>query len=379
MGYRKTRSPGCLLHDVVVVDEASMLDLALAARLFGALGPDARIILLGDKDQLAAVEPGAVFSALAAAQGLSDIRAGQLADLLQCSISHIRAALPPAQGGGLQDCAIWLTRTYRFAEGSAIAALADAVRFRDVEAAESLLANARAEAGELVFIPYEGDSLARRIFDQLADGFAAFREVLAGASVLEEQSLCELFSAFGKFRVLCALREGPRGVETLNREIAARLDAGSARRKGRTGEWFKGRPVLISQNDHALGLFNGDVGIALPTDGESREGHPWEVVFEDPRGGFRRIPAVRLPAHETAFAMTVHKSQGTEFDCVAVVLPAARARVLSRELIYTAITRAREKVLLVGAVNRVTEALSSSTLRESGLARRLAWAPEEAK
>jgi len=179
--------------------------------------------------------------------------------------------------------------------------------------------------------------------------------------------------------VLCALREGPRGVETLNREIAARLDAGSARRKGRTGEWFKGRPVLISQNDHALGLFNGDVGIALPTDGESREGHPWEVVFEDPRGGFRRIPAVRLPAHETAFAMTVHKSQGTEFDCVAVVLPAARARVLSRELIYTAITRAREKVLLVGAVNRVTEALSSSTLRESGLARRLAWAPEEAK
>ena len=379
LGYRKTSRPGCLLHDVVVVDEASMLDLALAARLFGALGPSARIILLGDKDQLAAVEPGAVFSELAAGQGLSDARAGQLADLLQCSISHIRDALPPARGGELQDCAIWLTRTYRFAEGSAIAALADAVRARKVEAVDALLASANAEAGEMIFVPHEGDSLARRIFDQLTDGFAAFRDALSEAKTTDEQSLRQLFTAFGHFRVLCALREGPRGVETLNREISARLDAVSARRRGRTGEWFKGRPVLIAQNDHALGLFNGDVGIALPTESELRESHPWDVVFEDPKGGFRRIPAVRLPAHETAFAMTVHKSQGTEFDRVAVVLPAARTRVLTRELVYTAITRARKQVLLVGSADRITEALSKTTHRESGLARRLARAAEKSE
>ena len=368
LGSGKT---GRLRHDVVVVDEASMLDLALAARLFDALGPNSRLILLGDKDQLAAVEPGAVFSELAAGQGLSDARAVQLGEVLGCGVDQIRTALPAVQGQGLHDCAVWLSRTYRFAEGSAIAGLAEAIRARDVNAVETLLAAAGNEAGEVVFVPCEGDGLSRRILDQLAAGFAAFRQVLAETDLAGEASLRELFAAFGHFRVLCALREGPRGVETLNRELSTRFEAHTGQRKGRTVDWFKGRPVLISQNDHALGLFNGDIGIALPTDSEPRDGSFWEVVFEDPRGGFRRIPAARLPAHETAFAMTVHKAQGTEFDRVAVVLPAASARVLSRELVYTAITRARTQVLLVGAVDRIREAIGRTTLRESGLAQRL--------
>ena len=378
LGYRKA-SGQRLLHEVVVVDEASMLDLALAARLFRALGPNARLILLGDKDQLAAVEPGAVFSELAAGHGLSAARVEQLAGLLQCSIDRIAAEFTGAPPSGLLDCAVWLTRTYRFAEGSAIAGLAEAIRTRDIEATEAQLRRAVSEDGELLFLPHESETLSRRILDQLATRFASFKDAVALADPTDEASLERLFTAFSQFRVLCALRDGPRGVATLNRELSARLREDAGRRSGRAADWFRGRPVLVTQNDHALGLFNGDIGIALPGSGALEDGQFWEVIFEDSAGGFRSIPAVRLPAHETAFAMTVHKSQGTEFDRVALVLPAASARVLSRELVYTAITRARAQVVLVGTTDRIREALRQTNVRESGLARRLSAPDEEGR
>jgi exodeoxyribonuclease V alpha subunit len=160
------------------------------------------------------------------------------------------------------------------------------------------------------------------------------------------------------------VRDGPRGVLAINRwlsELArALLGATSA------SAWYAGRPVMVLRNDPMLKLFNGDIGIMLP----GTQGEPL-VHFAMPSGGFRALPALRLPAHETAFAMTVHKAQGSEFDDLLVLLPAQRSRVLTRELLYTALTRARRRVTLSGAAPMLTAAVSTRTERQSGLRARL--------
>jgi exodeoxyribonuclease V alpha subunit len=170
--------------------------------------------------------------------------------------------------------------------------------------------------------------------------------------------------AFGRFRVLCALREGPRGTLALNRWMEQQ--ARDALAPGDMSPWFPGRPVIVLRNDPLLRLFNGDVGIALPgADGSPR------LHFADAAGGLRAMPPLRVPAHETAFAMTVHKAQGSEFDEVLVLLPAQRSRVLTRELLYTALTRARQCVWLAASADVLTAAVSTPTHRQSGLLVRL--------
>ena len=370
LGSARRAEPSILPFDVVVVDEASMLDLALASRLVAALAPGARLILLGDKDQLAAVEPGSVFCDLAAGQGLSAPRTQVMAEVLGVAVEDVRRALPPPPARGLCDCAVWLSRTYRFAADSAIGRLALAARNGDTHAARELLDLAKPEAkGEVVLLAPDSESLSRAILDELRDGFEDFRAAVASTRLGDDASLAHLFKTFAGFRVLCALRNGPRGVVTLNRELEKRLQ--SACEYASRGAWFSGRPVLVTHNDHALRLFNGDIGIALPKFSAEARFEGWAVVFENPEGGFREVPSARLGEIDTAFAMTVHKAQGTEFDRVAVVLPATNARVLSRELLYTALTRARRQVLLVSSLERVQDALRDTTQRHGGLARRL--------
>jgi exodeoxyribonuclease V alpha subunit len=178
--------------------------------------------------------------------------------------------------------------------------------------------------------------------------------------------------AFGRFRALCAVREGARGVVALNAALTHWWRA-ELRRRGLDGEpdaspWFAGRAVIVLANDYVLKLFNGDIGIALPGAGGELLVH-----FPDDAGGaaFRAIAPVRLPRHETAFAMTVHKSQGSEFDEVLVVLPETRSRVLTRELLYTAITRARRRVTLAAPAPVLEAAIATATRRDSGLLARL--------
>jgi exodeoxyribonuclease V alpha subunit len=180
-------------------------------------------------------------------------------------------------------------------------------------------------------------------------GYAAYHaRVAAGADPPA------LFEAFRAFRLLCAHRRGPRGAETLNARI---VDA-----CGAAGDWYPGRPVLVTQNDHALRLFNGDVGIALrDPDGRLR------VVFEAEGGTVRRIPPLRLPPHETTYATTIHKSQGSEFGRVLIVLPPDDSRLLTRELLYTAITRAREAVVVWGDELVLGAAVERRLVRSSGL------------
>ncbi len=354
-----------LAIDALVVDEASMLDLALATHLLEAVPPTARIILLGDKDQLAAVESGAVFAELSVDPGLT---AGCVRDLAAMTGTPAAAIVPPpaATPSALQDCAVWFTQTYRFAADSGIGRLAGYVNAGQARAAADWLRGATdPDVAWLADAPHGAAEAALREMDA---GYAAYCQAVA----TDPAQVAAITEAFGAFRVLCALRGGPRGVTALNaamtRRFRATVQSPGVDEGPGASPWFAGRPVLVLNNDYVLRLFNGDIGIALPdADGELL------VHFPDAAapGGFRAIAPVRLPRHETAFAMTVHKSQGSEFDGVLVMLPEQRSRVLTRELLYTAITRAKRRVTLVADAVVLEQAIATATVRHSGLLARL--------
>ncbi len=351
--------------DVLVVDEASMLDLALAARLVAAVPPAARLILLGDKDQLAAVEAGAVFSEIAGDPGLSVARRAALAALTCCPAAAIE---PPAplRPTPLADAVIWFARNYRFHEAPGIGELARRVNGGQVEAALQLLgANA---SPDLVWVADAGGGLSRALQAQLIEGYDEYLAALPDGLPGPEQ-LAAVFAAFNRFRVLCAIRDTARGVQAINRLLveALRRRLGLPPALGQDDVWFAGRPVLVLRNDYTSRLFNGDIGIVLPGPA------PDELLVYFPEGesGFRPVPRLRLSEHDTAFAMTVHKSQGSEFERVALILPEVPGRVVTRELIYTGITRARRQVLVAGSAAVLAAGIRTPTQRRSGLLARL--------
>ena len=313
-----------LSFDIVVVDEASMVDLALMSKLVDALKPGSRLLLLGDKDQLASVESGAV-----------------LGDLIR----------------SLPDNTVTLQKTYRFDQN--IKNLAAAINAADGDSAWGLLEDPGAENISLL----GGDSL-----DTLIEPYARF---MTRVNRPRNGDLRELFALFNSFRVLCAVHYGSRGVDDLNRRIELAL----ARRGffSRSEPWYPGRPVLVTRNDYGLELFNGDIGICLKDpDPDSEGGGDLKVWFERPDGGLKSYSPHCLPQCETVFAMTIHKSQGSEFDEVVVVLPEEDNKILSRELLYTAVTRAKRAVRLVAEKEVLQLAVSRNTLRYSGLAEFLA-------
>jgi len=355
--------------DALVVDEASMLDLALATRLLEAVPATARIILLGDKDQLAAVESGAVFAELSADPSLTPACRAQLAAMTGTPAPAV-APPAPVQASPLRDVAVWFTQTYRFADDSGIGKLARLVNAGDAgQALAWLRAGGDPAIGWLEDAPGAGGrAVPAALRARLEAGYAAYLDAVAAAGA----DAASVTAAFGAFRALCAVREGPRGVEALN-EAATRWFRAALRARGADAEpdgspWFAGRAVIVLANDYVLRLFNGDVGIALPGPDGALLVHFPDAAAPD---GFRAIAPVRLPRHETAFAMTVHKSQGSEFDEVLVVLPEARSRVLTRELLYTGITRARHRATLAAPAAALEAAVTQATVRHSGLLARL--------
>ncbi len=357
-----------LAIDALVVDEASMLDLALATQLLEAVPPAARIILLGDKDQLAAVESGAVFAELSVDPSLTEACIADLAAMTGTEPSTI-APPRPITPSALKDSAVWFTQTYRFARDSGIGRLA-----ADVNAGRAADATAWLREGadpEVAWLDTPPHASLEPALQRMEAGYADYLDAVR-ADATQVGAVTE---AFGRFRVLCALRDGPRGVTALNAALTRRWRAalglpGLDDAPG-ASPWFPGRPVLVLTNDYVLRLFNGDIGIALPdADGQLLVYFP----DADQPGSFRAIAPVRLPRHETAFAMTVHKSQGSEFDGVFVMLPEQRSRVLTRELLYTAITRARRRVTLVTDAPVLEQAIATPTERHSGLLTRLAEA-----
>lgn len=346
-----------LPYDMVIVDEASMLDLALAARLCAALPAQAHLVLLGDRDQLASVEAGSVFGALCAAAGepnrYSASTAEWLENILLHKVEHFASlksdsALRPA--GRLADALVELRGSHRFGADSAIARFARAVRAGASDAALDILAKG---GPELRMVAVAESSLVQTLVAQVLPYFTALATLATPEAALEQMD---------SFRVLCALREGVFGATAINATIEHEL-----RRHNSTTDaqgWFAGRLVMIGSNDYAQGLFNGDIGVALP----SGENGVLEVWFRSADGSTRALPPALLPAHQGAFALTVHKAQGSEFDDVLIVLPPSDARVLTRELLYTAVTRARKKVELWTSGEILVTTIARSTHRWSGIA-----------
>ncbi|KWK86478.1 AAA family ATPase [Burkholderia ubonensis] len=466
-GFRHHRD-NPLPYDLIVVDEASMIDVALAAHLLDALAPGARLVLLGDKDQLAAVEAGAVFAELSARPSFSAAACARIAQALgideaafvaalptpadaepdaaaaaaasgrtpvapppagprQASLFDDEppaavatadeaagdaddaddgpawieadelawldaAALPPLDAGAAQrvaamipvaregveaaetatpaplaDCVVWLERNYRFGLDSPIGRLSLAIRRGDVQ--EALDALPASDAAAASFHEDAGDALAATTVERLARRFSAYLDALRDALAAAVPDPLPLFDALNRFRILCATRGGARGAEHVNALVAAHLRRAAHVPLAVGAHWFTGRPIMVTRNDYALGLFNGDIGIALPdAQGVLR------VWFKRADGTARAVSPAALPPHETAFALTVHKSQGSEFDEAALVLPATFGRVLTRELVYTAVTRARTRVQVIGGRRVLAQAIATRTQRDSGLSARIAEA-----
>ncbi|MBN3844459.1 AAA family ATPase [Burkholderia sp. Ac-20349] len=492
-GFRHHRD-NPLPYDLIVVDEASMIDVALAAHLLDALAPGARLVLLGDKDQLAAVEAGAVFAELSARPAFTAAARTRIARALgideaafvaalpvpnEAATATVPAAhpvsasarapappsapapaatrkpasrrkaderqaslfddapqadevaptnvapppaaapaltetgeageageasawievdelawldaveLPPFDAGDmalasvtsipsgetvaasaapapapLADCVVWLERNYRFGLDSPIGRLSLAIRSGDVQAAlDALPADDSAAAS---FHDDAGESLASSTVERLARRFGAYLDALRDALAAPVPDPLPLFDALNRFRILCATRSGLRGAEHVNALVAAHVRHAARVPLAVGAHWFTGRPIMVTRNDYALGLFNGDIGIALP------DAHGvLRVWFRRADGTARAVSPAALPPDETAFALTVHKSQGSEFDEAALVLPASFGRVLTRELVYTAVTRARTRVQVIGPRRVLAQAVATRTQRDSGLAARV--------
>ncbi len=314
-----------LPHDVVVVDETSMVSLTMMSRLLEALRPEARLVLVGDPDQLASIEAGAV-----------------LADLVEGLVA----------GGHAQVAA--LRTSHRF--GSEIGELALAVR---EDRPEDTLALLRGGGDRVRFVeePDPRDTLRAVLLP----------DVLATRTAAEAGDADAALAALGRHRLLCAHREGPWGVDHWNRTVERWITEETEDPLWDT--WYVGRPVLVTANDYGLGIFNGDVGVAVRRpDGSLR------VCIDGSRGRLDLAPG-RLGNVETLHAMTIHKAQGSQAVEVTVLMPGQESRLLTRELFYTALTRAEELVRVVGSEDAVRHALARRALRATGLRQRLTGPP----
>lgn len=346
------------LHlDVLVVDEASMVDLGMMANLIAALPAQARVVFLGDRDQLASVEAGAVLGDICrcAEAGYSPMRAAQLSELTGSQVAGIDDIRAPA----VRDAICLLRKSYRFDANSGIGQLAAAVNAGDAKAVEAAF---KAGFSDITRQPLQDADAYQAMLTEIAAGYQPFLKLIS-----QRADPAEIIAAFGRYQLLCALREGPFGVQGLNQRIEQKLmQLQLIRRPTGGSRWYQGRPVMVTRNDSALGLFNGDIGITL----FDEEGL-LKVFFPLPDGSIKAVQPSRLPTHDTAWAMTVHKSQGSEFDHTALVMPAQFLPVLTRELIYTAITRARKQLTLYSDDGVFRRAVQLRTQRRSGLLERL--------
>lgn len=394
-----------LALDVLVIDEASMVDLEMMAAVLDALPDGARLVLLGDKDQLASVEAGAVLGELCGRAAEGHYTPGTR-DWLQAATGEtIDAALIDPQGTPLDQAIVMLRHSHRFAAGSGIGRLALAVNAGGRGEVLGLCKRGDRDLAALRLADLDDPAFAALAIDgavptgPAAPGRHGYRHYLAtlrgghpdphaGPDAYDDWARAVL-RAHRQFQVLGALRGGPWGVERLNGRIAQLL-RGAGLIPASTG-WYLGRPVLVTRNDYGLGLMNGDIGIVLarPADGgadrplgwDERGGPPLRVAFPagDGGDGIRWVLPSRLQAIETVYALTVHKSQGSEFAHAALVLPDRSSPILTRELVYTGITRARTHLTLVlpGDPGVLGEAIGRRVLRASGLLAQTLDTPSE--
>ena len=352
-----------LPFDVVIIDEASMIDCALMSKCISAVRDDARIILLGDKEQLSSVEPGHV---------LGDICAGVCGETKSAAFAktllHLGGikAKPSKENMLLADAVTVLSKSYRFNDAGGIGAVSAAVRAGDAARAFSAM---KTKYEPTLFAMQ--DTLDGSVYwhDMHADTFASggeFEQVVSPCYTDYFSSQCEQdwFERFARFRILSPLRTGVNSAEMLNIRVEQFLSKKMLIVRKPALRYYPGMPLMVTQNDYAQNLFNGDIGIALPDD---KNGATLRAAFLRTDQSVRRVAPERIAGLESVYAMTVHKSQGSEFDTVVLVLPPVPAPVLTRELVYTALTRAKKCVHIFAKKDIFSAALDRTASRTSGL------------
>jgi exodeoxyribonuclease V alpha subunit len=339
----------------VVIDEASMVDLPMMAKLMQALHSDARLILLGDKDQLASVEAGAVLGSICFTSPLNHFSDSFLNVI---SMIFTKTMNPTGRAEGVWDSIIELRKNYRFSETSDLRIVSQAVKNGNGEQVLLFLRNGKFK--DVRF--YDLHRTEENISEMLHYFMESYREYL-DAVALNQKSPEEIFMLFENFRILCALRSGYWGIERVNRLIEKFFIDQNLLFMGDLH--YAGQPLMILQNDYVMNLFNGDVGIVLE---DKEDGNRLKAYFQHDKEGMRKVSLERLPRHETAWAMTVHKSQGSEYNEISLILSDFENPVLTKELVYTGLTRARESVSIWSSPKIFLKAINNRIVRHSGLA-----------
>lgn len=349
--YFKHNAENQLAHDLIIIDESSMIDIALFSKLLDAVRPDCRLILLGDKDQLASVEAGSLFGDLCQYADELNLFSNQRANEINRFLNHHGAGISADRisesSHPLFQHIIELKHSYRFSAEEGIGKLSDAILNHHTDKISEFYDNRdpRVQMDE---------KYSDTVFDRIANLYNEF---------INEEDPKKALMKFNRVRILCAVREGDEGVYSLNRKVEQWLQ--SKNLITLNSEFYVNRPLMVTSNNYELGLFNGDIGIVREVNGEKR------VFFESGETEMKSVLPTFLEAVETVFAMTIHKSQGSEFDEVLTVLPKdSKSKILTRELLYTAVTRAKEKVSVWGSRETVLSCVERRVERSSGIKER---------
>ncbi len=342
------------LHaDVIVVDEASMVALPLMAKLMQAIPPSCRLILLGDHNQLASVEPGSVLGDICHPEQINTFSEEMKNSLETVTGDEISSQLAILRNRGICDCVIELRSSYRFSTQSGIRAASISINEGKADLTMDILQDQK--YSDISFNNLPSPSKFNKSIENYIQG--------RSENFIDSSSPEKAFELFNKFRILCALRRGPYGTNSVN-SILEKLLSGKRHGNHSASKHFPGLPIMITKNDYRLGLFNGDIGIILP---DQEAGGQLRAYFQETNGGFRKLAPQRLPDHDTAYAITVHQSQGSEFDNVMLILPDTASPIITRELLYTAITRAKESVQIWGTEEIIHTGVQKRVVRDSGL------------
>lgn len=349
-----------LVLDVLIVDEASMVDLPLMSKLVSALPERAQLILLGDKDQLSSVEAGSVLGDICSFMDQGYSRK-QLAFITAQTGYHLQHNSSAENSNPFADNLCQLKKSYRFDRLSGIGQLANAVNSGNVDQALKIL---NTSLNDIEYIPSDSlnsivtaKSEAAHLVSFTASPYRAYIQ-----QIKNNAQPAQVIQTFNEFRLLCATRNGERGVKEMNRRIEQQLTQAGLLEKSSDQLWYIGRPVMLSRNNYELELYNGDIGITMMDDAGGKK-----VFFEMPDKSIRGISPGRLSECETVYAMTIHKSQGSEFNHVALLFPDEDSPLLARELLYTGITRAKKKLSLFSSRALLRQAIRRRTARISGL------------
>jgi len=370
--YFRHNESNHLAADIIVIDEASMVDLPLMAKLMQSVPISAQLILLGDRHQLASVQPGSVLGDIchsATMKSFSDSFCRLTSELTGDSLAPLLKYNVDQESPFLQDSFIELVQNYRFSPESSIARLAAAVKEGHADAAFDILHSGKHNEVVWSELPPSAEIAPRLLRWPGFEHYALLQHSLDPVAY---------FDVLDRFRILCSLRSGPYGMEKINTILARQITRQSSDIASRSHSaashpslsFLPGQPLMVSRNDYNLQLFNGDIGVVLP---DPLRHDVLRVFFKKDSGSIHDIAPAMLPEHETVFAMTVHKSQGSEFDTVLLILPDQDSPVLTRALLYTAITRARHKVEIWGKKEIFRSAVKRQITRTSGLSEAL-WA-----